>query len=42
MSLGEISNKMVRKTITEKIAKHELGHEYYLIKDEEGYIVETT
>ena len=42
MSLGEISNKTVRKTITENIVKQELGHKYYLIKDKEAYIVETT
>ena len=33
MGLGEISNKTVRKTITENIVKHELGHNYYLLKD---------
>ena len=32
MSLGEISNKTVRKTITENIVKQELGHYSYLIK----------
>ena len=42
MSLGKISNKTVRKTITENIVKQELGHKYYLLKDEEAYIVETT
>ena len=42
MSLGEISNKDVRKTITENIFKQELGHKYYLLKEEEAYIVETT
>ena len=31
--LGEIRNKTVRKTITEKIVKNELGHESYLLKD---------
>ena len=39
MSLGEISNNTVRKTITDKIVKNELGHESYLLKDEESYIV---
>ena len=42
MSLGEISNKTVRKTITENIVKQELGHNSYLLKDEESYIVVTT
>ena len=42
MSLGEISNKTVRKTITENIVKNELGHESYLLKEEEAYIVATT
>ena len=42
MSLGEISNKAVRKTMTEKIVKNELGHESYLLKDKEAYIVATT
>ena len=37
--LREISNKMVRKTITDKIVKNELGHESYILKDEEAYIV---
>ena len=36
MSLGETSNKTVRKTITEKIVKHKLGHGYYLLKDKEA------
>ena len=42
VSLGEISNKTVRKTITEKISKQELGHKSYLFRDEEAYIVATT
>ena len=42
MSLGKISNKTVRKTITENIVKKELGHKSYLLKDEEAYIVSTT
>ena len=42
VSLGEISNKTVRKTITENIFKQELGHKSYLLRDEESYIVETT
>ena len=33
MSIGEISNKTVRQTITEKIVKHELGHKSYLLKE---------
>ena len=42
MSLGGISNKNVGKTITENIFKHKLGHESYLLKDEEAYTVATT
>ena len=42
MRLGEIRSKTVRKTVTEKIVKYELGHESYLLKDEEAYIVTTT
>ena len=42
MSLGEISNKTVRKRITENIVKHELGHDSYLLRDKEAYIMETT
>ena len=42
MSLGEISNKTVINTITEKIVKQELGHKSYLLKDKEAYIMETT
>ena len=42
MSLGEISNKTVRNTITENIVKQELGHKYYLLRDKEAYILETT
>ena len=42
MRLGEISNKTVRKTITENISKQKLGHKYYLLKDGESYIVATT
>ena len=42
MSLGEISNKTIRKTITGNIVKQELGHNYYLIKDKKAYIVATT
>ena len=41
MRLGEIRRKTVRKTITENIVKLELGHESYLIRDEEAYIVAT-
>ena len=33
MRLGEIRNKTVRKTITEKIVMFELGQESYLLKD---------
>ena len=42
MRLGEIRNKTVRKTITEKIVRFEVGHETHLLKDEEAYIVETS
>ena len=42
MSLGKISNKTVRKTITEKIVKQELGHKSYLLKYKEAYIVAIT
>ena len=42
MSLGEISNKTVRKTITENIVKQELGHKSYLLKYKEAYIAEKT
>ena len=42
MSLGEISNKTVRKTITENIVKQDLGHNSYLLKDKEAYIVTIT
>ena len=42
VSLGEISNKTVRKTIKENIVKKELGHKYYLLRDKEAYIVATT
>ena len=42
MGFGEISNKIVRKTITENIFKQELWHDSYLLKDEESYIVATT
>ena len=42
MRLGEIRSKTVRKTITEKIVKSELGNESYLLKDEEAYIAATT
>ena len=41
MSSGEISNRTVRKTITENIVKQNLGHESYLLKDKESYIVST-
>ena len=41
MSLGKISNKTVRKTITENIVKIKLGHKSYLLKDKEAYIAET-
>ena len=40
MSLGEISNKTIRKKITENIVKQELGHKSYLLKDGESYILE--
>ena len=42
MSLGEIRNKTVRKTITEKIFQQEVGHKSYLLRDEESYIAATT
>ena len=42
MSLGEINNKSVRKTITENISKQKLGHKTYLLKDEAACIVATT
>ena len=42
MRLGEIRNKTVRKTTTEKIVRFEVGHENHLLKDEEAYIVATT
>ena len=42
MRLGEIRSKTVRKTITENIVKFELGHESYLLKDKEAYIVAKT
>ena len=42
MSLGKISNKNARKTITENIVKQEFVHKYYLLKDEEAYVVATT
>ena len=42
MSLGEIINKTVRKTIIENIVRFEVGHETHLLKDEEAYIVSTT
>ena len=41
MSLGETSNKTGRNTKTEKIVKHELGHESYILKDKKEYIVAT-
>ena len=41
VSLGEISNKSVRKTITEKIVKLELWHKSYLLRDEESWVVAT-
>ena len=41
MSLGEISNKTVIKMITEDIFKQKLEHKYYLLKEEEAYIVAT-
>ena len=41
MSLGKISNKNVRKTITENIVKQELRHKSYPLRDEESYIVAT-
>ena len=36
MMLGEIRSKMVIKTITEKMVIFEVGHESYLLKDEEA------
>ena len=42
MSLGKINNKSVRKKITGNIVKQKLVQKYYLIKDEEAYIVATT
>ena len=42
MSLGEISNITVRKKMTESIVRQKLGHIYYLLKDEETYIVRAT
>ena len=41
MSLGKTNNKNVRKTISEELSK-KLGHQTYLLKDEESYIVETS
>ena len=40
--LGEISNKTVKNTITENIVKQELGLKYYILRDEESYIMVTT
>ena len=42
MMLCGIKNKTVRKTITEKIVRFEVGHETHLLKDNEAYIVERT
>ena len=42
MRLGGIRSKTVRKTITEKIVRFEVGHETQLIKEEEAYIVAST
>ena len=42
MSLGEIINTDVRKTIRENIVKQKLGHKSYLPKEKEAYIVEKT
>ena len=42
MSLGEISNTTVRKTITENIFKNKLGRKSYLLRDKESYIVSKT
>ena len=42
MSLGDINNKSVRKTISENTVKQKLGHKTYLLKDKEAYIVETS
>ena len=36
MSLGDISNQTVKKTITENIVNLKLGHKYYLLKDKES------
>ena len=37
-----MSNKSVRKMMTENIIKQKLGHKYYHLKDEEAYIVVAT
>ena len=42
MRSGEISNKTVRKTITEIIFRFEVGHKTHLLKDKEAYILATT
>ena len=41
-SLGKISNKSIKKTITENIVKLNLGHKSYLLNGVEAYIVVTT
>ena len=41
MSLGEINNKSVRNTISEKNIKQKLEQKSYLLKDKEAYIVAT-
>ena len=41
ISLDEISNITVRKTITENFVKQKLGQKSYLLKDKVEYIVAT-
>ena len=42
MSLGKIRNKNLIKMTTQNIVKQKLGHNSYLLKDKEAYIVETS
>ena len=42
VTLGKISNKTLRKRITENIVKQELVHKSYILRDKEAYIVATT
>ena len=37
-----MNDKSVIKKITEKVFKNKWGHKYYLLKDKEAYIEETT